>query len=122
MVSNNISIILQVVLGISSVVMPLIAAWVAKEAIKFFHVSASSATAAHVTQGVDALSDLALAQLHGAAAANISMSSSAAVAKVVSGATDALLAACKNQGTTPEQLGERVAAALIPKIGATPSP
>lgn len=120
MVSTNVSILLQVLFGIFSVIMPILSTLITRAALRFFHISASSALAAHVSQGVDVLSDLALHEMHVAAANNASITSSAAVARVIAGASDALMAAAKENGITPEQLGQRVASALIPKIVVAP--
>lgn len=120
MLPVSLSILLQSLSGIMDAVLPFLAVWLAKEAITFFHISSSSSTAARIAQGVDALSDMALAELHTAASAGATVSVNATVAKVLNTASAGLLSACTLQGTTPEALAARVTGSLIAKASSAP--
>lgn len=120
MVSASLTIYFQVLNGILETAAPFLVAWITKEAVQFFRISSSSATAARIEAGVSALSDMALARLHTAASTGVTVSVNDTVGHVLTSASASLLAACAAQGTTPEALAQRVTGSLISKASAAP--
>jgi hypothetical protein len=116
----DVTVIVQSLTGVAMVVLPVLAGLVYKEIVKFCHISNDTATAQRVQQGVDSLSDIALAYLQKAAAAGVTVSVGGAVADALKMASAQLTEAAVRGGTTPESLSARVTGSLITKAQAAP--
>lgn len=120
-VQVDVTVIMQALVGVASVVLPIIAGFIYKEVILYCHIGNNTATAARVQQGVDAISDIALSYLQKAAANGLTVSVSGVVSDALREVGPALLEAAQRQGTTPEQLAARVTGSLIAKATAAPA-
>lgn len=119
-VSVDVTALSQVLIGVASIIIPVIGSLIYKEVAKYCHIGNDAATAQRVQHGVDAISDIALAYLHAAAAGGVTVSVNSVVADALKAASAGLLDAAVAQGTTPEMLASRVTGALITKAAASP--
>ena|SRR5271157_298581 len=116
MVVADISTITQGLLGVTSVVMPILVALAAKEICSYLKISSTSAAAQHVQLGVEALSDLAIDAITSAAKQNQTMTVNDAIAGALNQVSHQLTVAANAAGTTPENIVARVTSLVLAKL------
>jgi len=118
MTPTDISSLTQAAVGIATVAMPVIVALVSKVLISHFKLFSTAASAQHVTNGVQALADIALDALTAAAAQKKPLLVSDAVAAALENVSSQLVKAAEAAGTTPKDLTARVTSATLTKLAA----